>query len=331
MKRLQNDSKNKITPLEIKSRLMDYYNTLKSKNRSYSNTKGELPPPKKCDGLSLTGITRRDLFKLGGLAVATAFVSKLSHAATQRTTLAGKKLAMVIDLQRCTGCGGCTIACKNENNLQKGVAWANRIIKTTGKFPNVRYEYIPTLCNHCEKAPCVQACPTGAMHKEDGDITMHTPDLCIGCKTCIAACPYGVIYFNRRKTHKFWRTDESLIKGCTSSPAEVTRQVKGTVIPYYNPDRERNMKGSGLRYRGIVEKCTFCDHRIKRGNLPYCVLRCPAEARIFGDMNDPNSKVNQILGKYRPFRLKEYVGTEPKVFYVREYNPGNYRKNIGSV
>lgn len=268
------------------------------------------------------------LFKSGGLAMVAALLPKIART---RGTIAGKRLAMVIDLQRCTGCGGCIIACKNENNVQNGFAWSNKISRTVGKFPNIRYEYIPTLCNHCENAPCVQACPTGAMHKGDGDITMHNPKLCIGCKTCKAACPYGVIYFNKKRPHKFWNSDKHLIKGCTSSPLQVTQKVGANVIPYYNPAREQSYPGAGLRYKGITEKCSFCDHKVRNGDLPYCVDRCPASARIFGDLNDPNSEVSKILGKYRPWRLKEHLGTQPKVFYVRSFNPGAYRKTKGDV
>ncbi len=165
--------------------------------------------------------TRRELFKLGGIGVgvATLALSGLApEASAGGSTLKGKVLAMVIDLQKCTGCGACTIACKNENNVQEGVAWAWHIIKTTGTFPNVRYEHIPTLCNHCKRAPCVRLCPTGAMHKADGDITMHDHDKCIGCKSCIAACPYVVITPNTKTPHGFWRSNKKLINGCTDSP-----------------------------------------------------------------------------------------------------------------
>lgn len=274
-------------------------------------------------------ITRRELFKLGSIAVAAAVIPKTVYPKSSK--IAGKKLAMVIDLQRCVGCGACIISCKNENNVQGGFFWANKISSTEGKFPNVRYAFIPTLCNHCENAPCVQVCPTGAMHKGDGDITMHNPGKCIGCKTCMAACPYEVISFNKEKPYKFWREDKPLIKGATSSPREVTEKVKGNAIPYYNPDREGTLAGAGTRYKGIVEKCTLCDHRVKKGKLPYCVQRCPAKARIFGDMNAPNSAVNRLLGKYRHFRLKEHLRTEPKVFYVRSFNPATYDKTRGSI
>ena len=280
-------------------------------------------------------ISRRDFFKLGGRGLATAsavavaaVIPKTSEAST---SLKGKQLAMVIDLHRCTGCGACTIACKNENNVQEGFAWAWRISKTVGKFPNVRYDYQPTLCNHCQKAPCVRICPSGAMHKADGGITMHDPNKCIGCKSCIAACPFVVISRNDKKTHIFWRDKKELIKDCTTSGQEVTQKAGGKVIPYYNPDREKNLKGSGLRYKGIVEKCTFCDHRLKQDKLPYCVERCPAQARVFGDLNELNSPVNKLLGKYKPQRLREHLGTEPKVYYIRDFNPGNSRQDKGRI
>jgi molybdopterin-containing oxidoreductase family iron-sulfur binding subunit len=277
-------------------------------------------------------VSRRDFLKVGGLGVAAAIVPVVSGGPVlAQSTLSGKKLGMVIDLQRCVGCGACVIACKNENNVQGDVAWASRISRTVGEFPNVRYEYIPTLCNHCENAPCVKGCPTSAMYKGEGNITMHDPAKCIGCRYCIINCPYAVIHFNEGETHHFWRDDEPLIEGTTTSAAEVTQQVGGTVIPYYNPDRELHQSGTGLRRKGIVEKCTLCNHRVIRGELPYCVDACPTDARIFGDLNDPNSEVNQILGKYRPWRLKEDLGTEPKVYYVRSFNPGTYERTKGMV
>jgi molybdopterin-containing oxidoreductase family iron-sulfur binding subunit len=279
-------------------------------------------------------ISRRSLMKgVGGSGLAALSVSAGLPAQDKGTrgSLKGARLAMVIDLQRCTGCGGCFIACKNENNVQAGARWAWMISRTVGTFPNVRLEFIAALCNQCDNAPCADACPTGAMHKGDGRITMHTPEKCIGCRTCIAMCPYGAISRNSTQTHRFWRSRKASIEGCTSSPAEVTSKVKGNVIPYYNSDKEKSWPGAGLRYKGIVEKCTFCDHRVREGKLPHCVIACPAHARVFGDLNDPNSAVSQLLNKYRPLRLKEHLGTEPNVFYIRSFNPGNYRKTKGSV
>ncbi len=239
------------------------------------------------------------------------------------------RYAMVIDLQRCVGCGGCSISCRNENNVSEGMYWSHKITETSGTFPNVRYHYMPTLCNHCTNAPCVRGCPTKAMHKLDNGITMHDPQKCIGCRYCMINCPYGVIYFNWKDAHPFWKEENSLIQGVTSSPAEEVSKVGSKGTPYYNP--ERNATLPGIRPKGVVEKCTFCDHRVKEGKLPRCVEACPADARIFGDFEDPGSEVRQLLGKFRPFRLKEALGTEPAVFYIRDFSSANYPRTKGGV
>lgn len=264
--------------------------------------------------------SRRDFLKAGGVGAATLAAVQPALAADNGD---GKRLAMVIDLQRCTGCGGCIISCKSENNVQKGISWANKIVETSGKFPDVKFDFVPTLCNHCEKAPCIKICPTKpkSMHKGYGNITMHNPKTCIGCKMCMKKCPYGVISFHEEDPQAEWRNEDVLIKDCTSSPKEITEKVKGNVIPYYNEARERSTPGSGLRRKKIVEKCTLCDHRVKEGLLPHCVLSCPAKARIFGDINDPNSEPSKLLAKHKSWRLKEEKGTEPKIFYIKKYNP----------
>ena len=287
--------------------------------KSFEHKKQTMPEKK---------VSRRDFLKAG-----TAGVTVLAgvQAASAKGSSKPKRLAMVIDLQHCTGCGGCVVSCKSENNVQRGNAWAKMKNKTMGKFPNIRYETITTLCNHCENAPCVKGCPTKAMHKGYGNITMHSPEKCIGCATCIAMCPYDVISRHREDTHPHWRSDDALIKGCTSSPKEVTEKVGGNVIPNYNDAREKSIPGSGLRYKGIVEKCTLCDHRVTKGLLPYCVMSCPCNARVMGDLDDPNSPASKILAKYRPWRLKEHLGTEPKVFYVRSFNPGAIESTKGTV
>ncbi|MBW8016455.1 MAG: 4Fe-4S dicluster domain-containing protein [Planctomycetes bacterium] len=274
-------------------------------------------------------ISRRNLIKAGGAGA--AVLAGAQTASAKQSPSKSKRLAMVIDLQRCTGCGGCILSCKSENNVQSGIAWSNKKSRTVGKYPNVRFEYIPTLCNQCENAPCVKGCPTKAMHKGYGNITMHAPKKCIGCRTCLAMCPYGVISMHTRKPHAYWKSEDALIKGCTASPKELVEKVKGNVIPNYNDAREKSTPGSGLRYKGIVEKCTLCDHRVTKGLLPHCVMSCPADARVMGDLNDPNSAASKLLSKYRPWRLKEHLGTEPKVFYVREFNPGATKKTKGSV
>jgi molybdopterin-containing oxidoreductase family iron-sulfur binding subunit len=282
----------------------------------------------KSQTLSDKKVSRRDLLKTVGAGAAIAAGAQTAKAAGPSK---GKRLAMVIDLQHCTGCGGCAVSCKSENNVQRGILWAKVKTTTKGKFPNVGFESVPTLCNHCENAPCVKGCPTGAMHKGYGDITMHAPEKCIGCKTCMAMCPYGVISRHYEDPHPHWRREDALIDGCTSSPKDVTEQVNSNTIPYYNDARENFRPGSGLRYKGIVEKCTLCDHRVTKGLLPHCVLSCPCKARVMGDLNDPNSAASKLLARYRPWRLKEHLGTEPKVFYVRSFNPGASEATRGSV
>lgn len=169
------------------------------------------------------------------------------------------RYAMVIDLQRCVGCGSCSISCRNENNVSEGIYWSHKITETSGTFPNVRYHYIPTLCNHCTNAPCAQGCPTNAMHKLDNGITMHDPKKCIGCRYCMINCPYGVIYFNWKDAHPSWRGNKAVIQGVTNSPAEEVRKVGGNGTPYYNPERDETLPG--IRPKGVVEKCTLWLYR----------------------------------------------------------------------
>lgn len=236
---------------------------------------------------------------------------------------------MVIDLQQCTGCGGCIIACMNENNLPEGVRWSGKLTETLGRFPHVRYHYRPTLCNHCENAPCVRGCPTKALHKAEGGITMHDPNKCIGCRYCMVNCPYGVIHYNWRKPHAEYEDNTAVIPGGTATPAETVRRVGARGWPIQNPDPDATY--ASIRPTGVVEKCTFCHHRVVNGQLPYCVEACPANARIFGDLDDPQSKVNQLLGMFRGERLREELGTRPRVYYIREFCPCVYEPGKGMV
>ena len=226
--------------------------------------------------------------------------------------MAKKRYGMVIDLHRCVGCAACDIACKSENNVPDDHHWSNHIVETTGTFPNTRFRYIPTLCNHCDNAPCVTNCPTTAMYKSDDGLTLHAPEKCIGCRLCQLACPYGVIYFNEDAPFaQFQEDDNPAINGGTATGSDVIART-GTPIPDYNP-------ASGIRKRGIVEKCTFCSHRLAEEKLPWCVESCPADARIFGDLNDPESPPRQALARHAPRVLQEEKGTQPRVFYIRDY------------
>ena len=231
--------------------------------------------------------------------------------------MAEKQYAMVIDLHRCVGCAACDIACKSENNVPANFSWSNHIIETKGTFPDVRYRYIPTLCNHCSDAPCVANCPTTSMHKSEDGITLHDPDKCIGCGACQVSCPYGAIYRNHHDPFPEYRLDKTpAIAECTATGPDVVEKTK-TPIPNYNPARAETYEG--VRSKGIVEKCTFCDHRVAQGELPWCVEACPAGARIFGDLNDPQSEPRRALAQHAPRTLQPEKGTQPNVLYVRDF------------
>ena len=244
--------------------------------------------------------------------------------------------AMVIDLQKCVGCGACALACKTENNTQnrgngQTFNWADFEHESKGTFPNLVSSTTPVLCNHCANAACVEACPVEpkkAMFKTKDGITLHNHELCIGCMSCQAACPYSteevkpeetsVISFNDfdKRTHPSSRDAVPIIKGCTSSGVDTARAARA-VPPhrtrYDHPDYD------DTRSAGIVEKCTFCDHRLKNGQKPFCVDSCPAGARIFADMNDPKSAVAKLLKKHKSVVRKPEEGTKPNVYYIRKY------------
>jgi Fe-S-cluster-containing dehydrogenase component len=191
---------------------------------------------------------------------------------------------------------------------------------------------MPVLCNHCSNAACVEACPVRpkAIFKTADGITMHNDERCIGCRRCQAACPYSaldvtkenaqysVLSFNDfgNPPHAAWRDESHMIPDCTASGAETAIAVGG-VLPsenkYVHPDYQ------SVRRAGIVEKCYFCDHRLKEGLLPRCVEACPAKARVFGDLADPSSEAAQLLKKYAPTYLKPEKGTKPNVAYIRSY------------
>jgi Fe-S-cluster-containing dehydrogenase component len=247
---------------------------------------------------------------------------------------------MVIDLQRCVGCGACAYACKAENNTRErgngqSYNWADFLMKTEGTFPNVTHSVIPVLCNHCSNAPCVEACPVTpkAMYKTPEGITMHDDVTCIGCRACQNACPYSnvdlgesslsgeaysVISYNTHDapTQPKWADKTAMIPGLTASPAEVA-QRSGAAIPAMN--RFAGGDVDPIRRAGVVEKCTFCYHRTSQGMQPACVEVCPSQARIFGDQDDANAQIAKVLKAKKSFRLQEEKGTRPNVYYVGKY------------
>ena len=252
------------------------------------------------------------------------------------------KYGMAIDLQKCVGCGCCTVACKAENNTRtrangQSFNWSDLLLKTEGTFPNLKHVTLPTLCNHCTNAPCVENCPVTpkAMFKAEDGTTLHNQDRCIGCRACQMSCPYSaeelddknlsgdsysVISFNfeGKDTQPFWSDSAELIKGCPASGVEMGKRA-GTKVPLMNAYESGDYKA--IRRAGVVEKCILCHHRSTHGLQPACVDACPAKARIFGDQLDTKSDLTQILGKEKAMRLKEEEGTEPNVFYVRKFGP----------
>lgn len=203
------------------------------------------------------------------------------------------KLAIGINLKRCIGCNTCALACKMQNNVPDGMQW-NRVLTegcemfdgVEGTYPNLSRTYLPVACQHCENAACERVCPTGATYKDALGRVEIDYDKCIGCRMCMAACPYNARTFN-------W-----------SDPVRSTGAGYGDArVPE--------------RTRGVMEKCTLCKERTDDGDEPLCVRCCPGDARIFGDLDDPDSAVSQLRRRQDAEVLLEEKGTRPQVFYVR--------------
>lgn len=211
-----------------------------------------------------------------------------------------RKWGMVIDLRKCTGCNGCNIACVTENNLPPGVTYRPVMTETQGTFPNVSRRFVPRPCLQCDNPPCTPVCPVKATWKRADGITVIDYDRCIGCRYCMTACPYSARYYD---FGTFYGDSE----GGERQPYELLP------TPEYGKNYQRDKGGSPI---GNVRKCHFCIHRIERGDLPACVLSCMGRATYFGDMNDPHSLVSELIAQPNVMRLREELGTDPKVFYL---------------
>ncbi len=199
------------------------------------------------------------------------------------------RYGMVLDLRRCVGCNACSVACKQENATPPGVFWSKVIQYETGDFPQARLRFLPMLCMHCQVAPCLEACPTGATYRGDGGVVLVNDDLCIACRYCIMACPYEARSYNSNHAQEYYKG-----KGLT----------------------EYEQRGYAGHPKGSIEKCTFCAHRLGEGKEPACVTTCPSGARIFGDLDDPGSRVSELVSSGLARARLEGQGTKPSVFYI---------------
>lgn len=259
------------------------------------------------DGMKL--LSRKEFMTLmigGGVSVvlAATLAQPLATFASEITANRGGygyqhgpyRWGMVIDLSKCIGCDYCVWACQAVNDTKEDRRWNIRVVDETA-LGNVFHVTRP--CLHCNRAPCVEVCPVAATyHRPDGIVVMDY-DKCIGCRYCQTACPYGARVFNWEE-----RTDVNPV-AAEWGPSEVPR-----------------------RARGVVEKCTFCIHRIDAGlanglmpgvddeATPGCINVCPVNARFFGNLLDPDSTVSRIIATQPTIRLREDLGTDPNVYYI---------------
>jgi len=214
----------------------------------------------------------------------------------------GVQFGYALNLSICNGCRKCAEACHVENNHDRDTnqSYIRVFEMAQGSIDfeqaNVNYDhevraegkyYMPVQCHQCDNAPCVDVCPVEATWKEDDGIVVVDYNWCIGCRYCEAACPYHARRFN-------WKKPEIPAEEINSDQAYLSNRV---------------------RPKGVVEKCTFCLHRTRKGLLPACAEACPTGARVFGNLLDPESDIRWVLDNKRVFVLKEELGTQPRFFY----------------
>jgi len=230
------------------------------------------------------------------------------------------RYGMVIDLNRCIGCRSCAVICKMVNSVPPGTWWqrvetvgSKEHMVPVGEYPNLSEVFLPVPCMHCDNAPCVKVCPVGATWIREDGVVLVDFERCIGCRYCITACPYGVRQFN-------WQDADENFKQAFERAGFEENWFADKNYKYGYPFDHRTKDGrlvyTKTRPRGVVEKCTFCVQFVDQGIAPACVRGCPGNARVFGDLDDPNSEISKMLRDRSVFRLLEELGTEPKVFYI---------------
>lgn len=228
-----------------------------------------------------------------------------------------RKWTMVVNLDACTGCNACVVACHAENNVPivseeevvrgRAMHWIRIERYWEGEWPDVKARYIPVMCQQCERAPCEPVCPVYAtMHSQRENLNLQVYNRCVGTRYCQNNDPYKVRFFN------------------FNDP-----DFEGLLKEQLNPDVT-------VRSAGVMEKCTFCVQRIRRSEeqalvenrplrdgevVPACVQACPTNALVFGDLKDPDSEATRLVrGNQRKFRLLEELGAEPQVYYLQGGN-----------
>jgi Fe-S-cluster-containing dehydrogenase component len=223
---------------------------------------------------------------------------------SDKPAIDGTLFGYALDLSRCVGCRRCVYACVKENNLsrdpqihyievlqmakEKGIDFADSNAQyNPAKVPEKGYFYVPVQCQQCRNPQCVTVCPVKATWQEPDGIVVVDYNWCIGCRYCMAACPYGARHFNWGEPH----------------------------VPVEELNTEMHYLGNRPKKKGVVEKCTFCIQRSREGKYPACVEICPVGARKFGNLLDPESEIRYILENKRVLVLKQELNTQPKFYY----------------
>lgn len=248
------------------------------------------------------------------------------------------KYAMAIDLTRCMGCRACVQACKIENNTGRNIFWMYVFKREIGEYPNTDVKYMPRPCMHCDNAPCVKVCPVGARYKSETAAVLTDFERCVGCRYCQVACPYGVNYFNWKEPadNQYFNYQDGEGEGVYGS-SSTKDLADGSISPYRNPildephGAESRVNAGGSHKVGIIEKCTFCVHRTDQGLDPACVTNCPVSVYTFGDLDDPNSEISQLLARKPSFKLLDHVHTHPRVFYIGTPLPAEHNISLEGI